>query len=70
MQRRQVAGPPDLPGDPSEASPTGVFYDQDNFEGIDYIYGGWDQDTLQANEGDNGPVIGDRLLDWAGEHHG
>ncbi|HSL11509.1 MAG TPA: calcium-binding protein [Actinomycetota bacterium] len=66
----QVAGPPDLPGDPSEASPTGVFYDQDNFEGIDYIYGGWDQDTLQANEGDNGPVIGDRLLDWAGSYNG
>ena len=43
---------------------------QENFEGIDYIYGGWDQDTLQANEGDNGPAIGDRLLDWGGSFNG
>ncbi|HEY3183270.1 MAG TPA: hypothetical protein VGJ77_10570 [Gaiellaceae bacterium] len=37
-----------------------------DFQGVDYIYGGWDQDAMQANEGDNGPNIGDRLLDWAG----
>ena len=43
---------------------------RDNFEGIDYIYGGWDQDTMQANEGDNGPAPGDRLLDWGGSYNG
>ena len=54
----------------AEASHNGVVYGQENFEGIDYIYGGWDQDSLQANEGDNGPVIGDRLLDWGGSYNG
>ena len=58
----QVAG--------AEASQNGVLYNQENFEGIDYLYGGWDQDTLQANEGDNGPAIGDRLLDWSGSFNG
>ena len=58
----QVAG--------GEASQKGVLYNQDNFDDIDYIYGGWDQDTLQANKGDNGPVIGDRLLDWGGSYNG
>ncbi|HEX6130494.1 MAG TPA: hypothetical protein VF044_02130, partial [Actinomycetota bacterium] len=58
----QVAG--------AEASHNGVLYGQDNFENIDYHYGGWDQDTLQANQGDNGPVIGDRLLDWGGSYNG
>ena len=53
-----------------EASHNGVLYGQANFEGIDYIYGGWDQDSMQANEGDNGPVIGDRLMDWGGSYNG
>ena len=39
------------------------------FEGFDQHYGGWNQDALQADEGDNGPVRGDRLLDWAGAHN-
>ena len=43
---------------------------QDNFDDKDYHYGGWDQDTLQANIGDNGPHIGDRLLDWGGSYNG
>jgi hypothetical protein len=59
----QVAG--------EEPSENGVTYTgTSNFQGIDYIYGGWDQDTMQANEGDNGPVIGDRLLDWGGSYNG
>jgi hypothetical protein len=37
-----------------------------NFEGIDYMYGGWDADAMQADRGDNGPVVGDRLIDWVG----
>ena len=51
----------------AEASHNGVVYGP---RGIDYLYGGWDQDSLQANEGDNGPVIGDRLLDWGGSYNG
>ena len=58
----QVAG--------GEASHNTVVYGQESFEGIDYLYGGWDQDTMQANEGDNGPKPGDRLLDWSGVYNG
>ena len=39
------------------------------FEGFDQHYGGWNQDAMQADEGDNGPIRGDRLLDWAGAHN-
>ena len=42
---------------------------QDNYEGIDYIYGGWGQDAMQADEGDHGPVPGDRLIDWVGAYN-
>ena len=41
----------------------------DGYRGFDIIYGGWNQDAMQANEGDNGPVEGDRLVDWAGVHN-
>jgi hypothetical protein len=54
----------------AEASHNGVVYGQQNFENIDYLYGGWDQDSMQANEGDNGPNPGDRLLDWGGSYNG
>jgi len=40
-----------------------------NFEDVDYIYGGWDADAMQANVGDNGPRVGDRLMDWAGVYN-
>ena len=40
-----------------------------DFSGIDFIYGGWDQDALQANRGGNGPVPGDRLMDWSGSYN-
>ena len=74
LRRRLVAGP-DADERPGDVVPDrrrrGVAQRrrstrQENFEGIDYLYGGWDQDTMQANEGDNGPKPGDRLLDWAG----
>jgi Ca2+-binding RTX toxin-like protein len=61
----QVAGPA-----APETSHNGNSYNQDNFEYKDYIYGGWDQDTMQANIGDNGPHIGDRNLDWSGSYNG
>ena len=57
----QVAG--------AEPSQNGITYGQQNFEGFDYLYGGWDQDALQANEGANGPIPGDRLLDWSGVYN-
>jgi Ca2+-binding RTX toxin-like protein len=40
-----------------------------DFSGIDFIYGGWDQDAMQANRGDNGPKAGDRLMDWSGSYN-
>jgi hypothetical protein len=33
------------------------------------MYGGLDADTLQADEGDAGPVQGDRLIDWTGAYN-
>jgi Ca2+-binding RTX toxin-like protein len=40
-----------------------------DFEGRDYIYGGWDQDAMQADQAGNGPTVGDRLLDWSGAYN-
>jgi Ca2+-binding RTX toxin-like protein len=58
---------PLTPPDPLEWYQFGVDANCDgNFEGIDYMYGGWDADALQADRGENGPVEGDRLIDWAG----
>jgi hypothetical protein len=41
----------------------------DHYQHIDYVYGGWDQDAMQANVADNGPVVGDRLIDWVGAYN-
>lgn len=41
----------------------------DNYQDVDYIYGGWGQDAMQADVGDNGPVAGDRLIDWVGAYN-
>jgi RTX calcium-binding nonapeptide repeat (4 copies) len=38
-------------------------------QGIDWMYGGWDRDVLQADLADNGPNDGDRLLDWTGAYN-
>jgi hypothetical protein len=38
-------------------------------QGIDWMYGGWDRDVLQADVADNGPNQGDRLLDWNGAYN-
>jgi Ca2+-binding RTX toxin-like protein len=38
-------------------------------QGIDWQYGGWDRDILQADVADNGPNAGDRLLDWSGAYN-
>jgi len=42
---------------------------EDHYQDIDYVYGGWDQDAMQANIGDEGPVPGDRLIDWVGAYN-
>ena len=38
-------------------------------QGIDWIYGGWDRDVMQANIADNGPNQGDKLMDWTGAYN-
>jgi hypothetical protein len=54
------------PRDPEEWFAYAEF---DHYQGVDYVYGGWDQDAMQANIGDEGPVPGDRLLDWVGTYN-
>ena len=34
--------------------------DVESYHGVDFIYGGYDQDAMQANVASNGPVTGDR----------
>jgi Ca2+-binding RTX toxin-like protein len=43
--------------------------DVESYHGVDFAYGGWDQDALQANVADNGPVNGDRMFDWSGVYN-
>jgi Ca2+-binding RTX toxin-like protein len=51
-----------LPTDPSRAN-------NQHHQNIDWIYGGWHRDVLQADIGKNGPDGGDRLLDWNGAYN-
>jgi hypothetical protein len=55
-----------LPADPLEWF---LWAEVDNYQDIDYIYGGWDQDAMQADVADTGPVPGDRLIDWVGAYN-
>jgi len=41
----------------------------DTLQGIDYSYGGWGRDLLQADFGGPGPQLGDRLIDWVGNYN-
>ncbi len=43
--------------------------DNQHHQGIDWIYGGWDRDILQGDVADNGPNLGDRLIDWNGAYN-
>ena len=43
--------------------------DHQHHQGIDWIYGGMDRDVMQANVADNGPNLGDRLIDWTGAYN-
>ncbi len=57
-------------GDKPTVPATWATYGKDDFLGIDYIYGGWDQDAMQANQSEPGPSPnGDRLLDWVGVYN-
>jgi hypothetical protein len=47
----------------------GTVADNQHHQGIDWMYGGWDRDVLQADVADNGPNLGDRLLDWNGAYN-
>jgi Ca2+-binding RTX toxin-like protein len=48
---------------------TAATADDQHHQGIDWQYGGWDRDVLQADVADNGPNQGDRLLDWNGAYN-
>lgn len=63
--------PPGPPQPPQPADPPEWFTygGGDNYQEFDIIYGGWDQDAMQADVGGPGPVPGDRLLDWVGGYN-
>ena len=60
---------PATSADPADPADWFIYGMPDNFQDIDYIYGGWDQDAMQANLGGPGPQEGDRLMDWAGGYN-
>ncbi len=41
----------------------------ENLQDVDFMYGGWDADALQADQAANGPDPGDRMADWAGGYN-
>jgi Ca2+-binding RTX toxin-like protein len=43
--------------------------DIESFHDIDIVYGGYDQDAMQANIADQGPTQGDRMFDWVGTYN-
>ena len=43
--------------------------DHQHHQGVDWIYGGWDRDVMQADLTANGPNDGDRLIDWNGSYN-
>jgi hypothetical protein len=52
-------------------SPAGHASHRDNqtHHGVDWMYGGWDRDVMQADQAAEGPNTGDRLLDWNGTYN-
>jgi Ca2+-binding RTX toxin-like protein len=48
---------------------TASFADNQHHQGVDWIYGGWDRDVMQADQSANGPNPGDRLIDWSGVYN-
>ena len=43
--------------------------DNQHHQGVDWAYGGWDRDAMQADLSDNGPHEGDRMIDWNGVYN-
>jgi Ca2+-binding RTX toxin-like protein len=43
--------------------------DVESFHDIDIVYGGYDQDAMQADVADQGPTDGDRMFDWVGVYN-
>ncbi len=54
---------------PDDPAPWHAYATDDHYQDIDYVYGGWHQDAMQANIGDEGNVVGDRLIDWVGAYN-
>lgn len=51
------------------AATTSTFANNQHHQGVDWIYGGWDRDVMQADLAANGPNPGDRLIDWSGVYN-
>jgi Ca2+-binding RTX toxin-like protein len=52
-----------------KGAPDGNPGDDQYHQGIDWIYGGFNRDVLEADVGKNGPDFGDRLMDWTGAYN-
>jgi Ca2+-binding RTX toxin-like protein len=54
---------------PDYLNPAHGHADNQTHHGIDWMYGGWDRDVLQADMAGEGPNDGDRLIDWNGSYN-
>jgi Ca2+-binding RTX toxin-like protein len=54
---------------PNSPSTDPTHSDNQTHHGVDWMYGGWDRDIMQADMADEGPNTGDRLLDWSGAYN-
>ena len=52
-----------------DASSPATLADNQHHAGVDWVYGGWDRDVMQADLSENGPHPGDRLMDWSGVYN-
>jgi hypothetical protein len=59
----------EMTGRDNDTTDASTFADNQHHQGVDWIYGGWDRDVMQADLADNGPNPGDRLIDWFGVYN-
>jgi Ca2+-binding RTX toxin-like protein len=52
----------------NDTSTAATHADNQTHHGVDWMYGGWDRDIMQADQANEGPNTGDRLLDWTGAY--
>jgi hypothetical protein len=64
-----VAPRPAIGALPSDPASWFAIAGTEHNQGADLSYGGWGQDALQANVGDQTGTNGDRLLDWFGTYN-